>query len=41
MTDEEGVFKLSMSVFELAKEADKAMEELGKEYQYFLETIQL
>lgn len=32
MTDEEGVFKLSMSVFELAKEADKAMEELGKEY---------
>lgn len=32
MTDEEGVFKLSMSVFELAKETDKAMEELGKEY---------
>ncbi len=32
MTDEEGAFKLSMTVFELAKEADKAMGQLSKEY---------
>lgn len=30
--DEEGVFKLSMSIFELSHKADKAMEELSKEY---------